>query len=91
MDLFSMRAESTRDSGAVPGYSAKNAVGGFFNDGGVFVDRSVGVKGVLLYCCIPASVKPAQLKKIDGSKSFVFVNETIAKFDFVELTIKDEN
>ena len=45
MDLFSMRVEGTRDSGVIPVYSAKDAVGGFFNDRGVFADRSVGVKG----------------------------------------------
>jgi hypothetical protein len=45
MDLFSMRVEGTRDSSVIPVYSAKDAVGGFFNDGGVFADRSVGVKG----------------------------------------------
>lgn len=76
-----MRVEGMRDSGAVPGYSAMDAVGGFFNDGGVFADRSMGVKGVFLYCCRHASVKPAQLKMIDGSKSFVFMNEAIAKLN----------
>jgi hypothetical protein len=63
MDLFSMRVESTGDSGAVPFYSAKDAVGRFFNDGGVFADRSVGVKGVFLCCCLHAISEARSIKK----------------------------